>query len=266
MSLFGVKWQPFKNPTKVTFDPKSLGFNDLLTGASLLSLGGAGSLANIGKWSLGTAAKGLGANTSTAGLLGGFMSPTGNPSANAQPGQQTGLGLDGISSMLGPIAMQELSNVRGNMESRQNAINAAANALNPSAQAASVARMRAEGMSQGVDQARKIASLFGAPVGAGYAIDAANQANTQANRAYLYYNSPDAIIQRNAMIADLYRPDYSATTAYTGLLDSIMENNRAGQQLRQNRPPSTLETLVGSVLPIATQINWGKVFSKPSAK
>lgn len=113
--MFGIKWQPFKNPTKVSFQPGKMTLLDALSSAMSLTAPGANPL-DVAKWSTGNLARAMGVdnlgkmNLQEALTLAGNLQGGGEGSAmSLLAGQLGGAGQsltsDQIAAILGGAGM-----------------------------------------------------------------------------------------------------------------------------------------------------------------
>lgn len=270
MSLFGISWQPFKSPTKVSFNPKKIGFGDLLSAGSLFASGGLSGIGNIAKWGTGNIAKNLALSTllknpknalglaGATGMLGGSGgSGSSSTDPNATGYDQNGLlGLEGkILDSYWPVAQGELKTLADFAPRRTATVNNAVAALDPANIPSEVARQQGSLMrlanTSGQRTADRLTSQGFSPiVGEGFKADAQNQAIMQGNQAQENAYSPQAISSRYNAQLGLMSPSTVAPDVQNvlSLVRASLSDQNAQEQLKAAlRQPSVLEKLISTV-------------------
>lgn len=285
MSMFGISWRP-SQPTKVSFNPKNIGFSDLLSAGMMFGSGGLSGMTNVGKWSTGNVLKNLGfkqglqtansagvvsgnaigkfapnlAQIGTIASLGGKMGALGGkkgtPVSNGTVGDYNAQ-LQELIAHMNALGSEQLDFAQANEGARQNAITGAVRSLQPSSVYDTIARSRNQAIGNAYTQAdmgNAALQSQGYSAQPGVLLDALNQANASSNSNMYNQLAPTAQAARYQQLAQILDPQNTSPMT-SQLLQALMGgqglNNQNAQiqaSLKANRPASTLESLF-SILP-----------------
>jgi len=279
MSWFGISWRP-SQPTKVSFNPKNIGFSDLITAGTMMA--GAGGIGNIGKWSTGNIAKNLGFSTGlkgglkfapnmtqlgTLGTLAGKTGMTGAKKGAKAPVSNGTVGdynaqLSEFINHINSLGTTQMEFAQANEPARQSAISGAVRSLQPSSVYDSIARSRNQAIGNAytqADQGNAALQSQGYSAQPGVLLDALNQANSGANQNMYNQLAPAAQAARYQQLAQILGPQNTSPMT-SQLLQALMGgqglNNQNAQlqaSLKANRPASAFETLLSAIGPLAGQ-------------
>lgn len=290
MSMFGISWRP-SQPGKVSFNPKNIGFSDLLSAGMMFGSGGLSGMANVGKWSTGNLAKNLGFQQGTKHALQGGTMTVGNALKFAPNLAQIGTiaSLGGKMGMMGgkkgaPVSngtvgdynaqLSELINhmnalghdqldfAQANEGARQNAISGAVRSLQPSSVYDSIARSRNQAIGNAytqADQGNAALQSQGYSAQPGVLLDALNQANSGANQNMYNQLAPAAQAARYQQLAQILDPQNTSpmtSQVLQALLSGQGLNNQNAQlkaQLQASKPASTFESVWSAIAPFIGQ-------------
>jgi hypothetical protein len=266
--MFGISWRP-SQPTKVSFNPKNIGFNDLITAGTMFGTGGLSGIGNIGKWSTGNLARNFtGANTLSnltgkAGLLQGLTAKKGAkaPASDGTVGDYNAQ-LSELINHMNALGHDQLDFAQANEPARQSAISGAVRSLQPSSVYDSIARSRNQAIGNAytqADQGNAALQSQGYSAQPGVLLDALNQANSGANQNMYNQLAPTAQAARYQQLAQILDPQNTSpmtSQVLQALLSGQGLNNQNAQlqaQLKANRPASAFETLLSAIGPLAGQ-------------
>lgn len=291
--LTGIKIQPFKGKVKVGAPLQGMNIGDWINTAALFAPGG--NLLNLGKMGLKGLSSGnilgnlglkdgfqfsdlqkiaglnpLGLSGDKGFLYNAFASQLlGGPKKRAiSPSELTGLSaLSNYSGLLDPligISKSELGRLGDVSSERARTATSAYQSLAPGSQQASIDARRAAML----NNARKVANQSELLLGTsakglreGLLIDAVNRATEQGNRLQAETYSPERMTERALLQLEALNPNNFMTALPLALsgtqnLAGLLNNQRqADAYARSNKPPSTLEQLLG----IAGGLPWDKI-------
>jgi len=268
MSLFGISWRP-SQPFKASFNPKSIGLNDLITGASLFAPGGIAGIGNIGKWGTGNLAGNLGLSKGIQGMnlksgsnllgalggLGGASGGAGNAGGTA--------GLAGLNSLYAQLAELQARDMLSNFPQYLAARNKSIQELDPSRIQGEIAAQRARNMGAATQAGMTgQANLEMRGInGQGALLDAMNRGVQQGNNYAAQAMSPQNIAARRQAQMGLLSGD----SGLSSLLSVMGAQNNQRQINAATRQPTALEGLLGIAGQIAPYMDWNKVITKPGS-
>lgn len=288
MSMFGISWRP-SQPTKVSFNPKNIGFSDLLSAGMMFGSGGLSGMANVGKWSTGNLAKNLGfqqgmksgglgntlhsslkfapnlAQIGTIASLGGKMGMMGGkkgmPVSNGTVGDYNAQ-LSELINHMNALGHDQLDFAQANEGARQSAISGAVRSLQPSSVYDSIARSRNQAIGNAytqADQGNAALQSQGYSAQPGVLLDALNQANSGANQNMYNQLAPTAQAARYQQLAQILDPQNTSPMT-SQLLQALMggqglsnQNAQLKAQLQASKPASTFENVWSAIAPFIGQ-------------
>lgn len=249
MSLFGISWRP-SQPFKASFDPKKIGFNDLVTGATLLAPGGLAGIGNIGKWGTGNLAANLGLQGGLSSLkkpktLMALMNASqrfGGAAGSSKAGGA--LDMNGLQGLYQTLAGQSAMDMLTMFPQWQHLRSQAMSGLDPSRIPAEVAAQRARAMGSATQSGMAgAANLRMSGInGQGALLDALNQGTLQSNNYAAQAMSPQSVAARRQAQMGMANQQFGGLDQ---LLSIIQAQNGTRQVNAATQQPSLLDKLLG---------------------